>query len=119
MNIHEDSLSAMGKRVAVELGTKIKLEFEGVEIPLQSSMIGLEHDNYIILKTPEPFQRIEHKIFPGSELIVRYLSSGTVYAFQTRIIATTLRNIDPRYPTVTADQRATFEEARRMLDAGS
>jgi len=88
MNILEQTISDMDHRVAAGTGTQVKLEFDGVEIPVHSTIVGLEHDKYIILKSPEPFQPIEHKIYPGSELILRYLTDGTVYAFQTRIIET-------------------------------
>lgn len=86
MDILPDDIADLGKRIAVEIGIPIKVEVEGIEIPLQSTIVGLENNRYIIIKAPEPFQRVEHKLFKGNELIVRYISDGTVYAFQTRVL---------------------------------
>ncbi len=88
MKILEETISDMDHQVTAGTGTTVRLEFDGVEIPVHSAIVGLEHDHYIILKSPDPFQPLEHKIFPGSELILRYLHDGSVYAFQTRIIET-------------------------------
>lgn len=86
MDILPDDIAELGKRIAVEIGIPIKVELEGIEIPLQSIIVGLENNKYLIIKAPEPFQRVEHKLFKGNELIVRYISDGTVYAFQTRVL---------------------------------
>ena len=88
MDIVTDEFGNFGRRISVDMGTPIKIELHGIELPLQSSIVGLENEKYLILKAPEPFNRIEHKLFPGNEMIVRYLSDGTVYAFQTKMIAT-------------------------------
>ncbi|MFO7760541.1 MAG: flagellar brake domain-containing protein [Thermodesulfobacteriota bacterium] len=93
----------MGKKLSVNIGTTVKLEVEGVEYPLQSGIVGLEKEKYIILKAPEPFRRIEHKLYPDNELIVRYISDGTVYAFQSKIIeyiSSPLRLLFIEYPKV-------------------
>lgn len=86
MVIRDEDIAKMGTRIAVEIGVPIKLELDGIELPLQSVIIGLEPDRYIIIKAPEPFKRVEHKFFKGADLIVRYISQGTVYAFQTKLM---------------------------------
>jgi len=84
-NLHND-IATLGKRISVDIGVPVKVEIEGIEIPLQSVIVGLETDKYIIIKAPEPFQRVEHKFYKGNELIVRYIANGTVYAFQTKLL---------------------------------
>lgn len=79
-------INSFGKRITVDIGIPIKLELEGIEIPLHSIVIGFENNKYIIIKAPEPFSRVEHKLFKGNDLIVRYISEGTVYAFQSRVL---------------------------------
>ena len=81
-----DDIANFNKSIAVEIGTPVKVELEGIEIPLQSTIVGLENNSYIIIKAPEPLPRVEHKLFKGNNLIVRYISNGTVYAFQTGIL---------------------------------
>jgi len=75
-----------GKRISLDIGTKIHLEIEGVAIPLESYMVGMEPDNYIILKTPRPYPTIKQKLYQGNQCIVKYIFQGTVFAFQTKII---------------------------------
>lgn len=81
-----DDIANFNKRIAVEIGTPVKVELEGIEIPLQSTIVGLETNNYIIIKAPEPLPRVEHKLYKGNTLIVRYISDGTVFAFQTKLM---------------------------------
>lgn len=83
-----DEYLNLGRRIAVEIGTRLKLEVQGIELPLFSAVVGWESNKYIIIKSPEPLNRVEHKLFKGNELIVRYISEGTVYAFQTRMMET-------------------------------
>jgi len=93
MDIRTDDIINLGRRISAELGTTIKIELEDIELPLQSSIVGMENERYIIIKAPEPFQRIRHKLYPGNEMIVRYISDGTVFAFQTRMIETIVKPI--------------------------
>ncbi len=75
-----------GKRISLDIGTKIHLEIEGVAIALESYMVGMEPDSYIILKTPRPYPTIKQKLYQGNQCIVKYIFQGTVFAFQTKII---------------------------------
>ena len=38
--------------------------------------------NYIIITPPSPYHQIQHKLFSGADLVVRYFYHGTIYAFQ-------------------------------------
>lgn len=93
MDILPDDIANLGNRIAVEIGIPVKIELEGIEFALQSTIVGLENNQYLIIKAPEPFQRVEHKLFKGNALIVRYISDGTVYAFQTKVIETILKPV--------------------------
>jgi len=88
MDLKYDRIDNLGQRISVEIGTPVKIEVQDIELPLQSSIVGLEAEKYIIIKAPEPFKRIQHKLYPGNELIIRYISNGTVFAFQTKMIET-------------------------------
>lgn len=88
MDLKYDRIGNLGQRISVEIGTAVKIEVQDIELPLQSSIVGLENEKYIIIKAPEPFKRIQHKLYSGNELIVRYISNGTVFAFQSKIIET-------------------------------
>lgn len=103
MDISSTYMPDKGKNLSVEIGSTVKIELGGVDYPLQSAIVGFEEEKYIILKAPEPFRRIEHKLYPGHELIVRYICKGTVYAFQSRIIeyiSSPLRLLFIEYPRI-------------------
>lgn len=115
MEIPHDNLANLGNRIAVEIGIPLKVELEGIEIPLQSSIVGLEANKYIIIKTPEPLNRVEHKLFKGASLIIRYISNGTVFAFQStviEIITKPLSLLFVEYPRII--QRHELREQQRM-----
>jgi hypothetical protein len=75
-----------GVRLALELGIRLKVELEGVDIPLESSFCGFV-DNYIIITPPSPYHQIQHKLFSGADIFVRYFYHGTIYTFQTKIFS--------------------------------
>lgn len=104
-----------GKRVSLDIGTPIHLEIEGVSIPLESSLIGMEADNYLIIKTPRPYPTIKQKLYQGNHCIVKYLFQGTVFAFQTKIIdsiAQPVRLLFLEYPKII--QRHDLRDHRRI-----
>ena len=75
-----------GKRISLEIGIPIQLKMEGVAFPLQSVLIGMEIDEYLIIKIPAQYTNVKHKLIAGVDIIVRYLYRGTVYGFQTKLI---------------------------------
>jgi hypothetical protein len=40
-----------------------------------------------VITPPSPYHQIQHKLFDGVELVVRYFYQGTIYAFQTRLFS--------------------------------
>ena len=75
-----------GKRISLEIGIPIQLKMEGVAFPLQSVLVGMEIDEYLIIKIPAQYTNVKHKLTTGVDIIVRYLYRGTVYGFQTKLI---------------------------------
>jgi hypothetical protein len=82
----EFELSGFGKRISLEMGTELQVEFMDVTIPTYSALVGMEGDLYMVVKSPAPYNLVKQKIYTGNELIIKYLFGGTVYAFQTKII---------------------------------
>lgn len=78
--------SEYGKRICLEIGIPIQLKMEGVAFPLQSVLVGMEIDEYLIIKIPAQYTNVKHKLITGVDIIVRYLYRGTVYGFQTKLI---------------------------------
>ena len=79
---------AVGARLAVEIGTEMQLEIDGVSSRIRSQLIGMEPNEYMIVKTPtlSQFGGISVKLYSGNRVVVRYVFGGSVYGFETSII---------------------------------
>ena len=87
----------------LDIGIQIQLKIDGIAYPLQSYVVGMEHNDYLIIKAPKSFTSIKFKLVPGTELIVRYLYHGTVYGFQSKlieVISTPFRLLFLQYPQI-------------------
>lgn len=73
-------------QVNIELGTKLLLELEDVNIPINSLFVGLKANEFFIASQPSNYSMIKHKLFPGNPMVIKYLHNGTVYAFPTKLI---------------------------------
>lgn len=76
-----------GVRLDIEYGARLRLEMAGVEVPLESRMVGMEGRYIIITSPPNPQNVLDHKFFEGNEVLVRYMSNGTVYSFESKLRA--------------------------------
>ncbi len=80
-----------GKRLSIEPGGQLQIEIEGVAFRFKTTFVGMESDEYLIIKTPKvplnaPFSSIKHKLFQGNQIVIRYLYKGTVFGFQSKLI---------------------------------
>ncbi|MCP4713639.1 MAG: flagellar brake protein [Deltaproteobacteria bacterium] len=86
-------ISESSCRLAALAGSSLQLEVEGCSVFLQSECIGMEREQYIIISAPRPFESFQHKLYPGSYLFVKYVHSGIVYSFQTRVMESIARPV--------------------------
>ncbi len=86
-------LEDYGKRISLEMGIPIQMKVEGIGFPLQSSFVGMEIDQYLIIKAPPQFTSVKFKFVPGLDIVIRYLYHGTVFGFQTKLIEYTHRPV--------------------------
>lgn len=85
-SLSKESLMTFGRRIALDIGEKLQIEIEGISIPLESQVVGLEHEVFILIKTPRPYPTIMHKLHPNSYVIVKYMYEEKIFAFQAKII---------------------------------
>lgn len=71
---------------ALKVGTTLNLRIKNIAVPIESSFVGMEKNEYVLIKHPSPFQTIKSKLFPGNDIVVQCLYEGLAMAFQTRII---------------------------------
>lgn len=82
---------ATGKRLSIEVGSQLQVEIEGIPSRHQTTFLGMELFEYLIIKIPVFPHKIrlgdiKHKLFPGNQITVRYLYEGSVFGFQTKLI---------------------------------
>lgn len=68
----------------IYMGTLLQLQFDGLGSS-RSTLIGMEPGKFLIVNTP-PIADIGSKLFMKNHGIVRYLSSGNVYAFRCTLL---------------------------------
>lgn len=107
----------------IDPGVKLLIQMEGLTtVPVSSYFVGMEVDEYIAIKYPTPFPAVKHKIFPGTEFIIRYLFKGAIYAFQTKVIdviTKPVRLVFLEYPKMIADRNIRAAKRSRAFIPGS
>ncbi len=78
-------------RVSIKIGGQLQVEIKGIPSRHQTTFIGMELNQYLIIKEPVfphklRVSGIKHKLFPGNEITVRYIYRGSVFGFQTKLI---------------------------------
>ena len=78
----------VGGRIAIDFGTELQLEIDGVAGRVRSELVGMDHGKYLVVKTPTVAQLggIGGKLYAGNRVVVRYVYGGSVYGFETSVI---------------------------------
>lgn len=63
----------------------MQIQIEGVLAHFKTTLIAIEADQYLMIETPK-FHGIETKLFSGNQVVVRFVYSGTVYGFMSKIL---------------------------------
>jgi c-di-GMP-binding flagellar brake protein YcgR len=100
----------VGKSFLLPIGTRLQMDIGGIDIKLESYVVGLLPDDAIIIKHPftGSLGSIAHKLFKGNKVTVRYIHGGSVFAFQSELLGSTsepFRLIFIAYPSLIARHR--------------
>lgn len=79
-------ISTAGNRISLDIGSKIKMEFDNVDTPLVSTMVGMIPDEYLIVTTPTPFSIVNAALGTGNRIIIKYLHLGRLCMFKTQLL---------------------------------
>ncbi len=87
----------------MKVGTRLKIQIEGSKAKLESELMGVEDNQYLIIKMPPIYTVISTSNFAyrGKAIFVRYQTKGSVFGFQSKIIAfnsETEKTISIAYP---------------------
>jgi len=71
--------------IETEIGAKLKLEFDGCQNPLMSSLVGIVPGQYILSSVPTSDEDLTNILKKDQEVVVRYLNLGKLCLFKTHI----------------------------------
>ena len=72
------------REFCLEIGVRLLLDFDDLNITFRSTLVGIEHGKYLLLKTPS--EDADPDLFKVDGLTVKSLYKGTIYAFRTRVL---------------------------------
>ena len=76
----------IGKRLPLQIGSRVKLEFPHLDFPLESILVGMMKDQYLIISNPKPFPELEKLVGDDQRIIIKYIQRGRVWMFKSQII---------------------------------
>ncbi|MBT8360095.1 MAG: DUF4388 domain-containing protein [Deltaproteobacteria bacterium] len=79
-------VSLAGQRLALDIGLRLKLEFDTIDSSLDSSLVGMIPENCIIAATPAHFTITGTQLETGSHIRVKYLYMGKLCLFKSRLL---------------------------------
>lgn len=65
----------------IKIGTRLQISIEGRDRKLDSELVGVKNNEYLIVKLPENI------LYMGHKLIVRYMHGSKIYAFRSTVLA--------------------------------
>ncbi len=81
-------LSTLGKRLPLEIGSRVKLEFPHFDTRFESTMVGMLQDHYLILTNPQPLADMDEKVSLEQRVIIKYVHKGRVWMFKAQLLKT-------------------------------
>lgn len=76
-------ISTVGNRMSLEIGAKLKMEFDELESPLMSVMVGMVPERYLIVTAPAPGPVITKALERQRHITVKYIHMGRLCMFRT------------------------------------
>lgn len=70
----------------LEIGGRVLIDFDDLSVTFRSTLVGIEHGRYLLLKPPSPFGRVEQDLFKMNGMAIKALYRGTIYAFRSRLL---------------------------------
>lgn len=90
----------------IELGNSLLIDIPGMESAVKSALIGLEPHQYLIIRIPLGSDLLD-KFNKAETLSVTYISLGTTYGFEAKVIGTTQHPVQLlflSYPSVVVEK---------------
>jgi c-di-GMP-binding flagellar brake protein YcgR len=79
-------LATSGKRIPMEIGLRVKLEFPLSDTRFESNMVGMIPDRLLILTHPQPSDSMEDLVGFEQRVIVKFVQKGRSWMFKTQLL---------------------------------
>jgi len=79
-------LSTMGKRIPLELGCKVKLEFPHLDTLLEGVMAGMVQGNSLIIAIRQPVADLQALLDGDQRVILKYIHKGRLWMFKSMLV---------------------------------
>lgn len=79
-------VSTVGNRISLDIGSRIKMEFNGVDSALTSNLVGMLPDYHLIVATPTPYAAVNKALSSNSRIVVKYVHDGKLCMFKTQLL---------------------------------
>ncbi|MFH0784166.1 MAG: response regulator [Pseudomonadota bacterium] len=81
-------LSTLGKRIPLEIGSRVKLEFPLSDKRFESTMVGMLLDHYLIFTNPQPLDKMDEGLRLEQRVIIKYIHKGRMWMFKAQLLRT-------------------------------
>lgn len=81
-------ISTVGHRLALDIGLRLKMEFDSIESHLDSTLVGMVPDKCIITSTPSHFLITKTEMVIGNEALIKFTYMGKLCMFTSTLIKT-------------------------------
>lgn len=81
-------ISTIGQRISLDIGSRVKLEFNQIEGSYNSTTVGMLPDEFLVLTCPSQLITMNRKPTPGTQLLTKYVHMGKLCLFKSRILTT-------------------------------
>lgn len=83
----------VGKRLALELGSELRLQVDGIDWSVRTEVVGMEPSRFLIVRTPDIGNASAggHSLLPGDRVVARFMDRGVVLGFESEVLETVSR----------------------------
>ncbi len=97
------------------VGIPLQIEIEGVALRMASTSVGYLADKYLVIQYPPASMSISGRLSKRNRIVVRYLSGGTVFGFESELLAVVHENVNALFLSYPRDiARKVLRRSRRL-----
>lgn len=79
-------LSTRESSISLNNGDELKIEVPHIQTPLESRVVGMYEDQFLIITTPSSFSLMEKMISSERRIIVKYIQEGKIWMFKSQLL---------------------------------